>query len=140
MIVVDTTILLYSVGGQHPLQAPCRNLINAVGNGLEATTTVEVIQEFLHVRSRRRTRRDASELAQFFAELMAPLLRPEAADLLHGVTLFEENPHVGAFDAILAATAVRRSAQLASADNAFSSVPGLAHVTPGTPQFEKLLG
>ena len=44
MIVLDTTVLVYSVGSDHPLRAPCRSLIEAIGDGeIAATTTVEVI-------------------------------------------------------------------------------------------------
>lgn len=41
MIVLDTTVLSYAVGTEHPLRAPCRRLLQAHGNGLvEAATTV----------------------------------------------------------------------------------------------------
>src|SRR5690606_10517312 len=42
VIVVDTTILVYAVGDQHPLRSPCREVIAAIGQGeVAATTTVE---------------------------------------------------------------------------------------------------
>lgn len=48
MIVVDTTILVYAVGADHPLQEPCRRFVRAVAGGeLSASTTVEVIQELV---------------------------------------------------------------------------------------------
>src|SRR6476646_11029825 len=50
MIVLDTTVLVYAKGSEHPLRAPCRELIEAVAGGsIEATTSVEAIQEFVHV-------------------------------------------------------------------------------------------
>ena len=55
MIVLDTTVLVYAKGIDHPLRQPCRKLIDLIADGrIEATTTVEVIQEFVHVRARRR--------------------------------------------------------------------------------------
>jgi predicted nucleic acid-binding protein len=54
MIVFDTTVLVYAKGADHPLRDPCRQLIAAAERRIEATTTVEAIQEFVHVRSRRR--------------------------------------------------------------------------------------
>jgi uncharacterized protein len=141
MIVLDTTILLYAAGAEHPLHDPCLLLLDRVEAGLlEATTTVEVIQEFAHVRSRRRSRHDAAGLARSFARLLAPVLSPTASDVVHGLDVFEAQAGLGAFDCVLAAASITRSAQLASADKAFSSVPGLAHVAPGTPQFDELLG
>src|SRR5688500_7640344 len=56
MIVLDTTVLCYTVGESHPLREPCRQLLLAQADGrVDAATTIEVIQEFVHVRARRRT-------------------------------------------------------------------------------------
>ena len=67
MILLDTTVLSYAVGADHPLREPCRRLLRAHGNGhIEATTTIEVIQEFVHVRARRRSRPDAVALARHY--------------------------------------------------------------------------
>lgn len=137
LIVLDTTILLYAVGEDHPLREPCRALADALGNGFDATTTVEVIQEFAHVRSRRRA--NAAELARTYAQLLAPLLSPTADDLADGLDLFEAVTELGSFDCVLAASCVRRSARLVSADGAFGSVPGLDHLDPGSPEFADLL-
>jgi len=139
MIIVDTTVLLYAVGEDHALQEPCRRFVDMVGDGLQATTTVEVIQEFAHVRSRRRTRLDAGRLARYFSGLLSPLLSPTAADLVDGLALFEGRADLGSLDSVLAAVSMRRSMTLASADRAFASVPGLSHVVPGTPEFDALL-
>jgi len=54
--------------------------------------------------------------------------------------IFERSESLGAFDAFLAATAIASDAEaLVSADRAFSSVSRLAHVAPGTEEFERLL-
>jgi predicted nucleic acid-binding protein len=61
MIVLDTTVLVYAKGTDHPLRVPCRQLIQAVAERqIAATTTIEVIQEFVHMRARRRGREDAA--------------------------------------------------------------------------------
>lgn len=40
MIVLDTTVLVYATGAEHPLRAPCRLLIDMIAQGkVEATTT-----------------------------------------------------------------------------------------------------
>jgi predicted nucleic acid-binding protein len=141
VIVLDTTVLVYAVGGDHPLAGPCRRLVEAAGEGrLTATTTAEAIQEFVHVRARRRTRRDAAELGRSYAELLSPLLAVSADALAHGLRLFERHPALGAFDAVLAAVALDAGAEaLVSADRAFGSVRGLRWVDPAGPGFERLL-
>ena len=85
MIVLDTTVLVYATGSEHPLREPCRQLVDAIANGvLTATTTVEVIQEFTHVRVRRMGRADASLLAESFTDLLAPLLPVTESALRRG--------------------------------------------------------
>lgn len=142
MIVLDTTVLVYAVGVEHPLRTPCRQVVEAVQAGhVQARTTVEVVQELVHVRSRRRSRDDAARQGRAFATLLAPLLRPTAQDLADGLALFEHHGELGAFDAVLAATAIAGNAQaLVSADSAFALIPGLSYVHPGSPELVRLLG
>lgn len=132
MIVLDTTVLVYAKGTEHRLRDPCRELIAAIADRhLHATTTVEVIQEFVHVRAQRRNRADAAALANDYADLLSPLLTLTDEHLRHGLTLFERTPRLGAFDAVLAATAIDAGAEaLVSADSAFAEISELPHVTP----------
>lgn len=133
MILLDTTVLVYAVGVDHPIREPCRAIVSAVERGrVEATTTVEVIQEFAHVRARRRGRADATSIGQGFAILLAPLVRPNDADVRRGLELFREHDQIGAFDAILTATVLNddRLTGVVSADRAFAKIPGLRHEFP----------
>ncbi len=132
MIILDTTVLVYAKGEAHPLRNPCRELIAAIADRrLDATTTVEAIQEFVHVRARRRDRADAVALGRDYVELLSPLLSPTDIHLHEGLSLFERIEGLGAFDAVLAATALDAGASaLLSADTAFAAVPGLPHVVP----------
>ncbi len=132
MIVLDTTVLVYAKGAEHPLRDPCRALIAAIAErDLQATTTVEVIQEFVHVRAQRRDRTDAAALGSDYADLLSPLLSPTDAHLRAGLALFERSKRLGAFDAVLAASARDSgAAALVSADTAFAAVPSLTHVIP----------
>ncbi len=58
-----------------------------------------------------------------------------------GLDLFEAHAGLGAFDAVLAAVAINRSAQaLVSADRSFGSVANLSWVDPGGPALDRLLG
>lgn len=141
MILLDTGILCYAVGEEHPLRAPCRRLLRAHRGGrIQATTTVEVVQEFMHVRARRRPRADAAALARSYASVFH-LLSTDESDLSLATTLFETHPMLGAFDAVLAAVAVNRSVEaLVSADGAFGSVSGLTWVDPTTPELARLIG
>jgi predicted nucleic acid-binding protein len=141
VIVLDTTVLLYAVGAQHEFRQPCRDLVRAIAEGeILATTTVEVIQEFTHVRARRRGRKDATELARDYLELLSPLLVVEEPDLREGLRLYVDDARLGAFDAVLAAAAHSIGADaLVSADGAFSSVASIRHVAPDQEGIRNLL-
>ena len=141
MILLDTTVLVYAKGADHPLRDPCRELLARIADGtLEACTTVEVIQEFVHVRARRRGRADAAALGRDYAVLLSPLLTITAEDLETGLALFERSNALGAFDAVLAACAVRAEAHaLVSADAAFTELTDLTHVVPDRTGLAKLL-
>lgn len=132
MIVVDTTVLVYAVGDQHDFRDPCRDLMAAIRAGsIQATTTAEVVQEFVHVRARRRGRDDAAQLGEAFLTLFSPLLIVEESDVRAGLEIFSRYQSVGSFDAVLAAAATSVGADaLVSADQGFGSVPDLRHVVP----------
>jgi predicted nucleic acid-binding protein len=132
VILLDTTVLVYAKGQDHPLRDPCLELIQAIAEQrIDATTTIEVVQEFVHVRARRRDRSDAAALGRDYAELLTPLLSVTAQDLNSGLALFERTRGLGAFDAVLAASAARNGiTAVVSADSGFADVPEISHVVP----------
>jgi len=140
VIVLDTTVLSYAEGGEHPLRVPCRRLIQAQAEGrVTAATTLEVIQEFVRVRAHRRSRTNAVYLARQWMTAL-DLIAVGSDDLDLGLTLFESLPRLGSFDSVLAAVALNRRAEaLVSADHAFGDVPGLAWVDPATPALDSLI-
>jgi uncharacterized protein len=115
--------------------------VEAVREGrLAATTTPEVIQEFAHVRARRRGRADAAHLGRQFADLLSPLLSVGRSDLHRGLRIFEEHSSLGSFDSVLAGVAQREAAEaLISTDHAFGTVKGLRYVDPASPELDRLL-
>lgn len=141
MIVLDTTVLVYAVGDDHDLRTPARAIVEAVEDGAtQATTTVEAIQEFVHVRARRRGRADAAALGRAYATLLSPLLQPSEEHLVAGLRLFEREDALGAFDAVLAASAIAVKADaLVSADRSFGSVRGLRWVDLAGGELAELL-
>ncbi len=141
MIVLDTTVLVYATGAEHRFREPCRRIVVAVSRGqIEATTTVEVLQEFVHVRARRRPSAEAAELGAAFADLLTPLLPVTSTDFHLGMRLFADIARLGAFDAVLAAAArAAHATALVSADAAFASVPGVTHVVPHDEGVQQLL-
>lgn len=133
MILLDTSVLVYAAGEEHRWQQPSRRLISRIAYGeIAATTTVEAIQEFAHVRARRRPREDAFALASDYATLLAPLVTVDADDLRAGLDLWRHSDGLGSFDAVLAATTLRRAhlRSLVTTDSGFRVVSGLSVTTP----------
>ena len=141
MIVLDTQILLYAVGSGHPLAGPCARLIEAIGSGrVRATTTVEVIQEFAHVRARRRSRADAATLAVEYAHLLSPLLTGDVDVVVDAMERFRTHRSLDPFDAVLGVAAIRGGADaLVTADKDFARFEGLRIWRPDGEEVEALL-
>lgn len=139
MILLDTTVLAYAVGTAHPLRDPCRRVLTAHAEGeIAATTTIETLQEFLHVRARRRPRSDAVAITTAYVDALSPIATT-TEDLRRALELFVDLPELGAFDAVLGAVAIGRDATIVSADAGFARVPGLSWVDPAGPELGRLL-
>jgi len=132
MILLDTTVLVYAAGRDHPLRDPCRRLLEAhARRAIVCTTTVEVVQEFTHVYGRGHTRPIAAAVARQY-QIAFDLLSTAPGDLVRGLDLYEAHEGLGAFDAILAAVAMNQGLEaLISADRAYGAVPGLRWLDPG---------
>jgi len=141
VIVIDTTVLTYAVGVEHPLRDPCRRLLRAHADGaIDAATSIDVVQEFVHIRACRRSRADAVNLARRYTAALS-LLETHLDDLDLALNLFEQHSVLGVFDSVLAAVALNRRAEaLVSADRAFGEVPGLRWVNPATRDLDDLIG
>lgn len=49
MVFVDTNVLMYAVGGEHPLRSEAREFFRrSVRDGMSLVTSAEVLQELLH--------------------------------------------------------------------------------------------
>lgn len=140
MILLDTTVLVYARGAPHPLRERCRAVLDAHASGrIEATTTVEVIQEFVHAYGRRRSRPVAVLAARQLA-VAFELVQTLPTDLDRAFDLYLRHAGLGAFDAVLAAVALERQAEaLVSADRAFGGIDGLRWIDPAGRKLDALL-
>jgi uncharacterized protein len=140
LILLDTTVLSYAVGHEHSFREPSRRLVEAAASGTKRmTTTVQVIQEFAHVYAQRRPRSNAASLARSYVDLLSPLVDSTSEDLELGLRLFERHERLGAFDAVLAAAALRLEVDaLVSGDAAFDSVPKLPFVALDSAELDGL--
>jgi predicted nucleic acid-binding protein len=131
-LFLDANIFLYAVGADSPHRVPCRAVLDAVGQGkLEGVTSSEVLQEVLHVRSRRMGVKDAASAVRAAAELVAEVLPVTPDDVLEACRMLEAHAGLGARDALRAA--VMRNSELhvlVSVDRDFDVLPELKRIEP----------
>lgn len=132
-VFIDTNVLVYTLGEEHPYREPCRRIVQLLADGrFEGETNVEVIQEFIHVRERRSRHRDETlQRAREYIELFTAVHGFEARDLDRSMTLLSAVPGLPPRDAVHAATAINRGlGTILSADRDFDAVSGLTRVDP----------
>jgi len=125
-------VFLYAVGADHAYRDPCRQIVDRARRGeLAGEASVELIQEFAHVRLRRGgDRSEAISLARAVAGL-CELRDFGRRDLPLAMTLLEEHESLDVRDAVHAATALAAGLDaILSPDSAFDSVQGLERIDP----------
>jgi hypothetical protein len=132
MIFLDTNIFLYAAGKSHPQRAPCAALLERAGRGeVEAVTSAEVVQEILHVWTRRGRRKDAVALARRVVLLFPNLLAVARADVALACDLLSRYQGLSVRDAVHAATMLQNKIQrIASVDPDFDVIREITRVPP----------
>jgi len=131
-VFLDANVFLYAIGGEGPHRAPCRAVLSAVGAGtLDAVTNTEVLQEILHVRSRRVDMNDATSAVRAAASIVADVLPVTREDVLEACAILDLYPMLGARDALHAAVMKRaRVSLLVSLDRDFDSLKVVKRLGP----------
>ncbi len=133
-VFVDTAVLMYAAGAEHPLRAPCRRFVEAVGSrSIDAVTSTEVIQEIIHRYAAIGRREDGAELATRSLDLFAPALPITHALVRRVPDLVVRYPGLAARDAIHVATCLHEGiAEIVSPDRAFDAVTEIRRIDPAT--------
>lgn len=131
-VFLDANIFLYAVGADSPHKQPCREVLLAVGKGkLDAVTSSEVLQEVLHVRSRRINVKDGIVAARGAATIVAEVLPVTGEDVLAACRLLERHPQITARDALhVAVMKASHIHTLVSVDKDFDALKDIKRVDP----------
>ena len=109
MIFVDTNVLMYAVGREHPLREEARDFfLSALDSGEVLVSSAEVLQELMHAYlpvGREETLDAALTLAKGRLAQLWPL---EVEDVLHARSLVHRHPGLGARDLTHLASCHRR--------------------------------
>ena len=128
----DTNVFIYALGKDHPHRVACRRVVDLAGEGvLRGEASVELVQEFLHIRARRSGDRvEAVREAEAVASLCS-LHDLTELDLHLALSLFRRTEGIAARDALHAATALNRGIDaILSTDEDSDAVPGLERILP----------
>ena len=131
-VFIGANVFLYAMGGEHELRAPCVAVLRLIEKGeLDAVTSAEVIQEVLHVVSRRRGTGAATQAGTAVMALMPQVLPVGAPEMTKTIERLQRHPHAPIRDLVHAATAICAGiSQIASADADFDVIVGISRVDP----------
>lgn len=134
---IDTSVIMYAGGADHPHRQACREVIRRVADGsLDAVTSTEVVQEILHRFSRGR-RDTGTRMARSVLTLFTDLLPIQTATVVDAVARYSGLPELSARDALHVATCVASGiGEIVSVDAGFDMVPDVRRIDPrdlGTP-------
>lgn len=132
MIFIDTNVLMYAAGGEHPLKRPCRIVVDAIGaRSLEATTSAEVVQEIVHRYLAIGRAAGGLALAEDAMDLFAPVLPITHALMRRVPDLARRYPDLSARDVIHVATCIHEGiTEIISTDRGFDRVSELRRIPP----------
>ncbi|MBI3245615.1 MAG: type II toxin-antitoxin system VapC family toxin [Deltaproteobacteria bacterium] len=129
---LDTNIVMYAVGKDHPHKEPCRAVLEQVERDeIDVVTSVEVLQEVLH-RYYSLNRPDLAELAYRSLEKSCEqILSVTKADLDRAFHLLKIHLDIRSRDAIHAAVMLNNGlTHILSTDTHFDRIAGITPVEP----------
>ena len=129
---IDTAVIMYAAGGEHPLRDPSRRVLSRIGEGdLDGVISVEVIQEIVHrfvsVRQSDIGQTQATDAMDFFA----PVLPITHALMRRVPDLARKYPSLAARDLVHVATCIHEGiTEIISPDRGFDQVAEIRRIDP----------
>lgn len=132
LFFVDTNIIMYALGKEHPLRSPCRKYLESIKNGeIVVVTNTEVLQEILYRYFSIQMPAMAEKTCiamKVFCKRIYPVTLDEIAKAL---LLLKEYRSLNPRDAIHAATMLNNGIEkIISADSHFDTIKGIKRISP----------
>ncbi|HET9520368.1 MAG TPA: type II toxin-antitoxin system VapC family toxin [Candidatus Limnocylindrales bacterium] len=129
---VDTSVLMYAAGGEHPLREPCRAIVDGIGRrSISAVTSIEVVQEILHRYLSIGRAAGGIALAEETMDLFAPVLPITHALMRRVPQIARRYPALSARDLIHVATCIHEGiTEIISTDRGFDAVQEVRRIPP----------
>lgn len=132
MILLDTNILMYAAGAEHPHKEPSRQYLERIAQGeIEAALDAEALQEILHRYTAIRRWPEGGRVYDL-ARRIVPIILPITAGILdRSRNLLDQYPGLTARDALHAAVAISHGAKaICSYDSDFDQIQDLERIEP----------
>ena len=129
---LDANLIMYSLGGPHPLQNPSKRILNKIKQGVfQVVTNTEVLQEILY-RYFSIRKPGLGELTYFaMINLCEKIIPVTVKDTDRALALLKEYPSITSRDAIHAATMLNNGVKdILSTDPHFDLIHGLRRIDP----------
>ena len=130
---LDANLIMYSVGGPHPLKDPCKKVLERIKSGnIFSVTNTEVLQEILH-RYFSIGKPDIAEIAYTSMIRICISVYPVTiAETDRALSLMKEIPAITSRDAIHAATMINNGIrEIISTDIHFDLISEIKRIDPG---------
>jgi len=129
---LDTNLVMYALGGPHPLRDPSKSIFEKIKNGdLRVVSSTEVLQEILYryFSIRKQTLGELAYTAIIdLCEVILPVTLQETDRALE---LLKQYPPITSRDAIHAATMLNNGIKdILSTDPHFDLIPGIQRIDP----------
>lgn len=131
-VFVDSAVLMYAAGRDHPLRAPSLRFLDRVADGsIQAVTSVEVVQEILHRYLSLRRPDLAKIVAKDAQDMFAPVVPITHAMMRRIPELADRYPGLQARDLVHVATCIHEGVtEIVSPDKGFDQVSELRRIDP----------
>jgi predicted nucleic acid-binding protein len=125
--LIDTNIILYSLGREHPLKEPCRSLVAKIASGeIAANIDVEVLQEVLYVYTHRNERAKGIEACRYLLDIFPNPFSVSKNEIFSAISFMDKYPSLISRDAIHASVVVNNKLKgIISEDSDFDMIKGL---------------
>lgn len=131
-VLIDTSVPLHAEGGPGEPGDGCRRVMERIGVGsIEASASVELIQEYVHVKRRRGHPLESIETRVDLLSSLFRLLPFEVDHVAQMLDLLHDSPQLNTRDAIHAATAIGAGIEIiVSTDSDFDGIDALTRIDP----------
>jgi predicted nucleic acid-binding protein len=131
-VFVDTAVVMYANGADHPLRHACREIMVRIRDGqLEAVTSSEVVQEILHRFISIKRPEFGIEIARVTLDAFAPVVPISHALMRRVPDLVGRYPRLSSRDLVHVATCIHEGIPtIVSPDRAFDQVAEVRRIDP----------